>query len=184
MGAKERLGVMNPTRLYVVHIVFSILPTTRCFRFKCFLLRWAGAVIGTNVRIVSSARFHLTGNLKIGNGTWIGHETLIIGGDADVTIGNNVDIAPRVLIVSGTHELFTVPFRAAGRGYSLPISIEDGVWIGAGATILGGVRVGECCMIAAGALVNIDVTPRCVVGGIPIRVIKTTRTNSEVGSAR
>jgi putative colanic acid biosynthesis acetyltransferase WcaF len=162
---------MKSARLYIVHLVFSLLPPTRCFRLKRDLLRWAGAEVGENVRFASSARFLLTGQLRIGDGTWIGHEVLIVGGEADVTIGANVDVGPRVSIVTGSHELFGVHGRAAGAGFSRPIHIMDGVWIGATATILGGVVVGRSSMIAAGALVHQDVPAGVVVGGVPARQI-------------
>lgn len=163
--------MMKPARLYLVHLVFGLIPPTRCFRLKRTLLRWSGAKVGEDVRIVSSVRFLLTGRLSIGDGTWIGHEVLIVGGRADVTIGANVDIAARVSIVTGSHELFGIPGRAAGKGFSRPIQIMDGVWIGAAAIILGGVVVGQRSMIAAGAVVHRDVPARAVVGGVPAREI-------------
>ena len=149
----------------------TLMPPTRCFAIKRALLGWAGADVGTNVRIVSSARFYLTGRLIIGDDTWIGHEVLVSGGDADVVIGSKVDIAPRVCLLTGSHELFTIAGRAAGKGYSLPITIADGAWLGASSTILGGVTVGLCSVVAAGALVNRDVKPGRVFGGVPAREI-------------
>lgn len=149
-----------------------VIPPSRCFALKRTLLRWAGAQIGTNTRVVSSARFYLTGRLVIGNETWIGHEVLVAGGDADVIIGSKVDIAPRVSLIAGSHELFTIKGRAAGKGCSLPITIEDGAWLCASSTLLGGVTVGRCGVVAAGALVNRDVKPGCVFGGVPAREIK------------
>lgn len=53
-----------------------------------------------------------------------------------------------------------------------PIVLEDEVWIGAGATLLPGVRVGQGSVVAAGAVVNRDVPPFTVVGGVPARVLK------------
>lgn len=123
------------------------------------------------MRIASSARFSLSGRLSIGDGTWIGHEVLIAGGDADVTIGANVDIAPRVTIVTGSHELYGIEGRAAGVGFSRPVHVMDGVWVGAAATILGGVVIGRSSMVAAGALVRRDVADGVVVGGVPAKVI-------------
>ena len=128
---------METSRLFVMHLLMIFMPPTRCFSLKRAFLRWAEAVVGVNVRIVSRARIFLTGELIISDETWIGHEVLIIGGDANVTIGSGVDITPRVSIITGTHERFTVPERVAGKGYSLPVDIEDGAWVGAGATILG-----------------------------------------------
>lgn len=170
---------MNTTRLFFAQCVMPLLPTTRCFPLKRSLLRWCGARVGRNVRIVSSARFHLTGELTVGDETWIGHQALIVGGDAEVCIGTHVAIAPRVLLVTGTHELHQDQIRAAGPGYSLPIRIEDGAWIGAGATILGGVTVGRRAMVGAGAVVNKHVLPNTVVAGIPARPI--SRLNESAG---
>jgi acetyltransferase-like isoleucine patch superfamily enzyme len=163
--------MMKSGRLFIVHFCMALMPSTRCFSIKCKLLRWAGAVVGSNVRIVSSSRFYLAGRLVIGDDTWIGHEVLIVGGDADVVIGSRVDIAPRVTLVTGSHELFTIKGRAAGNGYSSPITIRDGAWIGASSTILGGVVVGSCGVVAAGALVKSDVKDGCIYGGVPAKNI-------------
>lgn len=122
--------------------------------------------------IVSSARFHLTRKLEIESNTWIGHEVLLVGGDADVLIGKDVDIAPRVSLIAGTHRSFTLPGKAAGEGYSLPITIEDGAWIGAASTILGGVTLGEQSIIAAGALVRTSIRKREMMAGVPAAPVK------------
>jgi acetyltransferase-like isoleucine patch superfamily enzyme len=163
--------MMKTGRLFFANLLFGLTPPTRCFGLKRVLLRWCGAEIGANVRIASSARFHLTGKLVIGDHTWVGHEVLVVGGDAEVTIGAKVDIAPRVMIVTGSHKLVGTPGRAAGKGYSLPVAIEDGAWLGAAAVILGGVTVGRCSVVAAGALVNRNVAPETMVAGVPARPV-------------
>lgn len=53
-----------------------------------------------------------------------------------------------------------------------PIHIEENVWIGAGAIILPGVRIGAGAIVAAGAVVTKNVAPRTVVAGVPARKIK------------
>jgi len=98
-------------------------------------------------------KIHVTGGLRIGDDTFIGHQVLIVGGDADVNIGAKTDIGPRATIVTGSHRLLVDSDRAAGPGYSSPIAIEDGVWVGAASTILGGVTVGRS-MVTAGAVVQ------------------------------
>ena len=166
---------MKSWRLFIFHFVMIFVPPTRCFALKRALLRFCGATIGNNARIASSARFYLTGPLEIGPSTWVGHEVMILGGAVAVTIGANVDIGPRVMIVTGSHRLWENPDRAAGSGFSKPIIIQDGSWVGAGAIILGGVTIGEASMVAAGALVRQDVAPHTAVAGVPAQLFgKTT----------
>lgn len=164
---------MNSLKLYFVYFVFSLIPPTRLFELKAVMLRWSGARVGRNVRVVSSARFYLTGTLSIGDDTWIGHEALVVGGAADVTIGPGCDIGPRVVIATGSHEPFSVSGKAAGAGRSEPVEIQDGVWVGASATILGGVTVGATSLVAAGSLVREDVPARAVVAGVPAKLVRS-----------
>lgn len=61
--------------------------------------------------------------------------------------------------------------------YTAPVVLKKNVWVGANATILPGVTIGECSVVAAGALVNKDVPPYTVVAGVPARVVKKLDTN-------
>jgi acetyltransferase-like isoleucine patch superfamily enzyme len=155
---------------YLIQLLFSILPDTRLYPFKSYLLRLRGFQIGYNVRVVSSVKIKLK-DLSVGDNTFIGHETLIIGGDAPVKIGENVDIAPRCLLVTGTHKIEDSKHRA-GKGMSQSITIGDGTWIGANSTILGGVCAGNGCVIAAGSLVHRSIDDDCLVSGVPARVVR------------
>ena len=168
---------MKSYRLHIYHLLVLLMPATRLFHVKRALLRWAGATIGNNVRIVSSAKFYLTGQLIIGENTWVGHEVLIVGGDAPVCIGQNVDIAPRVNIITGGHQPFGIPGKAAGEGYSKSIRIANGAWIGAASTILGGVSIVDASIVAAGALVRADVPGKGIVAGVPARPIRNSKTD-------
>jgi maltose O-acetyltransferase len=124
------------------------------------------------VRIVASARVVIT-NVSIGEDTFIGHQVLIVGDEASpITIGKNVDIAPRVVIVSGGHEIDMVSGHSAGAGKGGKIWIQDGVWIGANSTILPGVTIGYKSVIGAGSVVNHDIPAYCVAVGNPCRTIK------------
>lgn len=155
---------------YLIQLLFSVLPDTRLYRFKAFLLRLRGFQIGDNVRVTSSVKIKLK-HLSVRDNTFIGHETLITGGDALVQIGQNVDIAPRCVIIAGTHEIGDSTHRA-GKGESLDITIGGGTWIGAHSTILGGVCIGRGCVIAAGSLVREDVDNNCLVAGVPAKVAR------------
>jgi acetyltransferase-like isoleucine patch superfamily enzyme len=155
-------------KAYLIQLLFSLLPDTRCFGFKVFLLRLRGYQIGPNVRVVSSVKLKVK-YLSVGDNTYISHDTLIQGGDVPVRIGRYVDIAPRCVILTGRHAIGDSTHRA-GPGRSESITIGDGTWIGASSTILGGVRIGEGCLIAAGSLVREDVDENWLVAGVPARM--------------
>ncbi len=156
---------MNSLRLFLANKLMRFLPPSRSFGFKRSLLRFAGAEVGENVRIVSSVEIYSSGRLSIGNNTWIGHQSLIVGGEAEISIGANVNIAPRVVIVTGTHEIDFDSDMVAGAGYSKPVKVGDGAWLGAGAIVLGGSTIGENAVVAAGAVVKGEVAPKTIYKG-------------------
>ncbi|MBV9395293.1 MAG: sugar O-acetyltransferase [Methylobacteriaceae bacterium] len=86
-------------------------------------------------------------------------------------IADDVMIGPNVSIITAGHPLEPSQRRAVTLGKS--IVIERNVWIAAGATIIGGVRVGENSVVAAGSVVTKDVPPNTLVGGNPARVIRS-----------
>jgi len=155
---------------YFIQLLFPLIPETRFFRFKSFLLRLRGYKIGNNVRVFSSAVFRLK-LLSIGDNARIGSDTLIIGGDAWVRIGKNVGIGPRCLIVNGTHEIGDSTHRS-GKGYCETIVIGDGSTIFAHSTILAGVSIGCGCVVAAGSLVRENIDDNCMVAGVPAKLIR------------
>lgn len=158
---------MKSIRLYFVYLLFPFIPATRFYGFKRFLLRWAGIKLGHNVRVVSSARILGAGELIIGDNTFIGHFTKILVGGGTIEIGSDVDVSSNVTIINGSHHKYDIPGKAAGTGYSADIKISDGVWIGASVTIIGGVNIGYCSIIAAGSTVTGIVSDFCLMGGVP-----------------
>ena len=86
-------------------------------------------------------------------------------------IGDDVMIGPNVSIITAGHPLEPSQRRAATVGK--PIVIEKGVWVAAGATIIGGVTVGENSVVAAGSVVTKNVLANTLVGGNPARVIRS-----------
>lgn len=106
--------------------------------------------------------------ISLGKNVFINHACsfLDIGG---ITIEDDVQIGPRVNLTSENH-----PLDPHDRKTVIPRSvvIKRNVWIGAGATILPGVTVGENSIVAAGAVVNRDVPANTVVAGVPARVVR------------
>ncbi|WP_309385077.1 acyltransferase [Cerasicoccus frondis] len=84
-----------------------------------------------------------------------------------ITIGASVSISPEVSIITADHDLQDAGFAGRVRG----VTIEDYVFVGARATILPGVTLGEGSVVAAGAVVTKSTDPYTIVGGVPARVI-------------
>ncbi len=83
-------------------LFIKIAPETRCFSIKRSLLRLVGYEIGHDVRVCSSARFLGAGHIILKEGTWIGHESMLVSTSL-ISVGAKVDIAPKVYIGTGTH---------------------------------------------------------------------------------
>lgn len=150
----------------------GMLPYTRLFGLKRWLLARAGIRSGVNTRFHSSVLFD-TPYASFGSNVWVGGGSRFIGNAAGpVTIGSNCDIAPECLFVTGTHELGPHSQRAR-EGTAQPIVVEDGVWLGARVVVLGGVTVGAGSVVAAGAVVTRDVPPDTLVGGVPAKAIRS-----------
>jgi maltose O-acetyltransferase len=109
-------------------------------------------------------------NISTGKNFYANHGLVILDAAA-VTFGDDVMLAPGVLISTSTHPLDPVK-RNKGIEMAKPINIGHSVWIGMGAKILEGVDIGDNAVIAAGALVNKDVPANTLVAGVPAKVIK------------
>lgn len=140
----------------------------------------AGAVIGTNTRIWAFA--HILGGAKLGADCNICDHVFI---ENDVLVGDRVTVKCGVQlwdglrvaddVFIGPNATFTNDLFPRSKQYPEKFSltfIERGASIGANATILAGVRIGEQAMIGAGSVVTKDVPARAVVIGNPARVIR------------
>jgi len=132
---------------YVLHAFF---PGTRPAA-----LRWCGWEVGEEVYIA--------------DGLIIVEE---LAERDNLRIGNRVSIAPRVTLVTSSHPNSS-RIRAVAPVARGPIVIEDDVWIGAGAVVLPGVRIGRGAVVGALSLVASDVEELTVVAGQPARPIRT-----------
>lgn len=110
------------------------------------------------------------GNLVIGNNTRVGIGNTIIG---PVTISDNVNIGQNVTI-SGLNHNYEDPSKAISeQGVStMPIKIENDVWIGANSVVLPGVQIGNHSVIGAGSIITKNIPPYSVAVGNPARIIK------------
>ncbi len=133
-----------------------------------------GELIGKAVddRFMLIPPFYATGgtDTRVGRNVFVNQNCTFydLGG---LDIGDDVMIGPNVSLITSGHPL--EPSRRRDVVTAKPIVIERNVWIAAGATIIGGVTVGENSVVAAGSVVTRDVPPNTLVGGNPARGIRT-----------
>lgn len=129
-----------------------------------------GVSLGAGSRVCPHC-FLGNGNIEIGDGTFINYNVWM-NTAARIKIGRNCNIAMRVSFITSTHEIGSVD-RRAGQNVSKPITVGNGVWIGANAVILPGVTINDGCIVAAGAVVNRDCEPNSLYAGVPAVKVKS-----------
>jgi maltose O-acetyltransferase len=134
---------------------------------------------GRNFNVEHGADFGVGSMISIGDHSGLGVNCWIRG---DVSIGDNVMMGPYVIIIATDHihDRTDVPMCKQGMRESVPIVIEEDVWIGARVTILKGVTVHKGSILAAGSVVCRDVPAYSVVAGIPAEVIRNRLTDKTV----
>jgi acetyltransferase-like isoleucine patch superfamily enzyme len=111
------------------------------------------------------------GDIEIGDGSNIGFNCELFSASA-VRVGRDALVAAYCYVIGGDHD-FSDPSKSvlAQERRSAGVSIGDGAWLGAGAKILDGVIVGDHAVIGAGAVVRESVPTRAIAVGIPAKVV-------------
>lgn len=124
--------------------------------------------IHESVTVFTPLHINYGKHTKIGKKVFINFDCVFLdlGG---ITIEDHVQIAPKVSLLTESHPLDPSERQSL---IPKPIHIKKNAWIGANATILQGVTIGENAVVAAGSVVINDVPDNVVVGGIPAKVIK------------
>ena len=107
-------------------------------------------------------------NIKVGKNVFI-NSGCCFQDQGGIEIGDNVLIGQQVVMATINHDLNSEKRKNM---LPAPVKIGNGVWIGAHATILSGVTIGENSIVAAGAVVTKDVPENVVVAGVPAKIIK------------
>lgn len=138
-----------------------------------------GVILGNNVSLLKGTIIECTGVLNnLGEGLVIGNnvgiaQNCFIQVRGEVIIGNDVIFGPNVSIFSENHIYEDIELPISKQGVSRKgVVIEEGVWIGTRSVILDGVTIGKNSIVAAGSIVNKDVAPFSIVGGVPAKLIK------------
>jgi carbonic anhydrase/acetyltransferase-like protein (isoleucine patch superfamily) len=138
--------------------------------------------VGRNLWLSCGRSSASPGYFELGDYSFIGPNA-VMGAGGPIVIGSHVQIGPNVILVAENH-MFSDPTRLIDeQGVSHEgICIEEDCWIGAGVTIVDGVRIGRGSVVGAGAVVSRSIPRYSVAIGVPARVVRS-RTAAGDGSA-
>ena len=152
---------------YFTNALFFLNPLFPFRRVKPALLRLFGAKVGRGVVIHPGVNIKYPWKLIIGNHCWVGQRAWLDNIDL-LTIGDHVVISQGAVIIQGSHDYKKVDYPTM----SGPVTLESGSWVGAGAMVLMGVRLGSHSVLAAGSVASADLMPYRIYRGNPARPVR------------
>lgn len=168
---------MKNSWIILYYIIGTNLPSRyfplgkSCSKFRAFLVKKIlNDKCGNNLEIEANVLLGKFDDVSIGNNVQINERSRL----RNVSIGNDVMIAPEVYILHSGHVFDDkeITMRFQGEKFYPKTIIEDDVWIGARAIINAGKKIGKGSIVAAGSVVTKDVEPYTIVGGNPAKIIK------------
>lgn len=160
-------GFVKRTLWYFTNALFFINPRFPFRSPKPGLLRLFGARVGKGVVIHPGVNIKFPWKLEIGDHSWIGQGVWLDNLDK-LSIGNNVVISQRAMIIQGSHDYKKVDYPT----FTKPVVLEDGCWIGAGAIVTLGVTVKSHSVLAVGSVATKDLEAYTVYQGNPAQPVR------------
>ncbi|MDQ3535013.1 MAG: WcaF family extracellular polysaccharide biosynthesis acetyltransferase, partial [Bacteroidota bacterium] len=159
------------------HFVSSVIfmnPLNPSSAFRVFILRRFGAKIGNGVAINKpNINIKYPWKLTIGNNVWIGEKSWIYNMD-EIIIGDNVNIAQGVMLLTGNHNYKSTEFEV----FTKPITIEDGVFLGAFSIVCPGVVCKSHSILSVGSIAKTNLEPYTIYEGNPALPVRERVINS------
>lgn len=161
--------------LYFIYLVF-FKNTPEDYRPYALFFPWIRSFLVRNYlkkcgkKPIVKNQAEISPNATCGDYSEMGTRSMI---QANVHMGDYVIMGPDVKIYSRNHKFdsLDIPIAKQGKNY-YETFIGNDVWIGANVVITAGCRIGNHCVIAAGAVVTKDIPDYAIAGGIPAKVIK------------
>ena len=176
MKALGEIGLARATRFGLMTLAMVPYRLALVPQLRSPWLRLLGARIGPGAILHDVRFFNLyrrgLGGLTVGRDCFLGDECLIDLAEA-VSLGDQVTLAERVLVLTHTNVGYRDhPLQRLFPPMAAAVVVEDGSFVGAGVTLLPGVRVGRGSFVAAGSVVTEDVPPATLVAGVPARPVR------------
>ncbi len=169
---KDNFKNMNIRRNVLIRGIYTFFQSYFCIRPKKF------GYYGKNVILTPPLYIGNPKNVYLYDNTSLAENTFISAINAKFIVKSNCNIADRLTVHTGNHAFvvgkLTTEITEENKpfGYDKDVVIESDVWIGCNVTLLAGTHIGRGAVIAAGSVVNKDVPPYAIVGGIPAKFIR------------
>ena len=164
LGASTKDFLFNLLIYFHNHIVTKV-PSHALRRF--FLRRVMRIEMGQGSATLLGLLLYTRGNLKIGEHSVVDRDC-VLDARGEITIGNNVNLAPEVMILTASHD----PDDENFGGITKAVTIEDYAWIATRSLVLPGVTIGRGAFVGAGSVVTKNVEPGTIVAGNPAKPIR------------
>ncbi|MDR6194862.1 WcaF family extracellular polysaccharide biosynthesis acetyltransferase [Siphonobacter sp. SORGH_AS_0500] len=152
---------------FVVNILFFYTKLPIPVGLKLWILRKFGAKVGTGVMIKPNVNIKFPWLLEIGNNVWIGEEVWI-DNLVQVRIGSNACLSQGAMLLCGNHNYKSTRFDLM----TAPITLEEGVWIGAKSIVCPGVTCYSHAMLVVGSVATGNLEAYGIYRGNPAAKIR------------
>jgi acetyltransferase-like isoleucine patch superfamily enzyme len=168
--AESAIMVANVKRAMAITAALNRLTYDDAAQIRALFSELVGETVDDSFALIPPFYTESGVHIRVGRNVFVNQNCTFydLGG---IDIADDVLIGPNVSLITSSHPL--EPSRRRDGVVAKPIVIEKNVWIAAGATVIGGVTVGENSVVAAGAVVTRNVPPNTLVGGNPARVIRS-----------
>ena len=153
---------------YYINIIFFKSGVLPIYGFKVFLLRLFGAKMGRNIAIKPYVNIKYPWHLTVGDNAWIG-ENVWIDSLAVISIGANACISQGATLLTGSHNYKKHTFDLITGA----ITLEDGVWIGAGAIVNQGITAASHAVLTSGSVATKNMEAYSIYQGNPAVKVRT-----------
>ena len=167
-GHNKGRGIAVRVAWHFVNALFFENSLNPSSGIKIGLLKLFGAKVGRGVIIKPGVNIKHPWFLTIGDHTWIGERAWLDNTFAPITLGSHVCLSQGVYLCTGNHDWSDTAFGLLER----PLTVENGAWIGAGASVLPGAFIAEHSVITGGTVISKPTEPYTIYAGNPAQAVK------------